>query len=362
MNKLTTLLLSTILAIGIVLPAGASTPPAGLTSLSPMLKKTLPSVVNIATHGELPIIQESSRSRPSPQNPGSMLVPPKFDDFGSGVIVNADQGYIMTNAHLVKDAQIIMITLNDGRRMRARMVGYDAPSDIAILQINGKYLTEAPFGDSDKLNVGDFVAAIGSPFGLQQTVTSGVVSGLERTNLGIEGFENFIQTDAPINPGNSGGALVNMQGELIGINTAILSTSNVGGNIGIGFAIPSNMAKSVMEQLIKYGKVERGIIGVGVQNITPALASAMNLPNTEGALVSQIVPNSPADKAGIKVKDIIVALNGKKIHSALQISNTVGSMRVGTDVALELKRNGKTIKADMTIANTDELKKHAYEA
>lgn len=370
MKTFKSILITTILflttSIYLTCYAALITPNATTYSLAPMLKLVLPSVVNISVHGEAPITPNPSpkkRLKNSDEENDNQepMGPQKFDSFGSGVIVNADHGYILTNAHLVKDTQMIMVTLSDGRRLRAKVVGFDVPSDIAIIQINTKYLTAIPFGDSDKLKVGDFVAAIGNPFGLQQTVTSGVVSGLERANLGIEGYENFIQTDAPINPGNSGGALVNMQGELIGINTAILSSGTSGANIGIGFAIPSNMAKSVMEQLIQYGKVERGMLGVIVQNITPALANAMNLKNSDGALVSQVLPNSPAEKAGLKTKDVILRLNGKPIHSAVQVSNNISLLRIGSDVELDLQRDGKTFTVKATITDPNKIKIAATE-
>lgn len=357
-----------ILTASAWLPCYAVLPTQNTTtySLAPMLKQVLPGVVNIAAHGEILTIPDPfPKKRPKNSNEDAdnqePTGPQKFDSFGSGVIINADHGYILTNAHLVKDTQIIMVTLSDSRRLRAKVIGFDIPSDIAIIQINTKYLTAIPLGDSDKLKVGDFVAAIGNPFGLQQTVTSGVVSGLERANLGIEGYESFIQTDAPINPGNSGGALVNMQGELIGINTAILSSGASGANIGIGFAIPSNMAKSVMEQLIQYGKVERGMLGVIVQNITPALSGAMNLKNSDGALVSQVLPSSPAEKAGLKAKDIILRLNGKPIHSSVQVSNNISLLRVGSTVELDLQRDGKTFSVKATITDPSKIKSAATE-
>lgn len=328
------------------------------TSIAPMLQKALPGVVNIISWGETLNPNLSKPLHKNPQNKknkdndeeqesSQSTTPQKFEGFGSGVIIDTEHGFILTNAHLVKDTQMIMVTLSDGRRVRAKIIGFDVPSDIAVLQINAKHLTALTIGDSDKLKVGDFVATIGNPFGLQQTVTSGLISALERTNLGIEGYENFIQTDAPINPGNSGGALVNMQGELIGINTAILSASASGANIGIGFAIPVNMAKSVTEQLIKYGKVERGMVGVTVQNITPSLAEAMHLNITDGALISQILPNSPAAAAGFKVQDIILSLNNKPIHTAAQVSNSVSLLRVGSEISFTILRDGKhlTLKA-----------------
>jgi serine protease Do len=329
-------------------------------SLAPMLKKVLPAIVNISVRGEVPLMASLPGREPGATTPNEQVIPglsQKFDGFGSGVIVDAEHGYVLTNAHVIKDAQLIMVNLKDGRRLRAKVIGYDVPSDIAVLQIHTKYLNALQFGDSDKLNVGDFVAAIGSPFGLQQTVTSGVVSGLERSNLGIEGYENFIQTDAPINPGNSGGALLNMQGDLIGINTAIITPLRIGGSVGIGLAIPSNMARSVMDQLIQYGKVKRGLLGVVVQNVTPELAEAMHLSGTDGALVSQVIPGSPADKVGIQPRDVIIKLNGKEIHNSTQVSNMVSLLRVGTRVEIELQRQNKFQKLATVIVDAEGLQK-----
>lgn len=332
-----------------ILTANGATP-----SLAPMLKNVMPSIVNISVRGEIPIAELPQANDPKKKK-NSIPISPKFADLGSGVIVDAEQGYIITNAHVIKDANSITVTLKDGRNLSAKIIGYDIPSDIAIVQVKAKRLEAIKFGDSDKLNVGDFVCAIGSPFGLEQTVTSGVISGLERSNLGIEGFESFIQTDAPINPGNSGGALVSMNGELIGINTAIIAPAP--SSAGIGLAIPSNMAKSVMEQLIKYGKVKRGLLGVLVQDLTPALAEAMHLQNTEGALVSQVLEGGPASVAGLKSKDIIVKIEDKPVHSAAQVSNTVSLMQIGSTVAIGVLRDGKPLTIKGKVADPEELKK-----
>lgn len=328
------------------------------SSLAPMLQKVLPGVVNVLVRGELPMQTVAIEDQRDAQKRKRMVdIVPKFEDMASGVIVDGDNGFILTNAHVVKDAKIITVTLDDGRRMQARVIGYDMPSDIAVIQIKAKHLVAVSLGDSDKMKVGDFVAAIGNPFGLQQTVTSGIISGLERSNLGIEGFENFIQTDASINPGNSGGALVNAAGELIGINTALIAPSPIAGNVGIGLAIPSNMAQSVMIQLVKYGKVERGMLGVLVQNVTPALADAMKLPNTDGALVSQVIPGSPAAKADIKSKDVILAIDNKPIHSASQVSNIVSLIRAGNTINIKLLRDGKTLNLSALIERSDKMQK-----
>lgn len=332
----------------------------GTTSLAPMLSRVMPSVVNIAVRGEMPVMRLVIPDKD--KKPRSVEVAPKFEEVGSGVIIDADRGYIITNAHVVKDAKVITVTLSDGRRMAGKVIGYDVPSDIGVLQINGKRLTALKFGDSDKLKIGDFVCAIGNPFGLQQTVTSGVISGLGRSNLGIEGFEDFIQTDAPINPGNSGGALVDMRGDLIGINTAIITPSQVGGSVGIGLAVPSSMAKSVMDQLIKYGKVKRGVLGVLVQDVTPALASVMHLPSADGALISQVMPGTPAAAAGLKSKDVILQIIDKPIHTSSQVRNYVSLQRVGTKIDIKVLRDNKTITLSAVVADPEELKKNIINA
>lgn len=325
-----------------------------IPSLSAMLQKVMPSVVNVSAQGEIsqgPIKEQADQGGDNSKNPQQQQPqgPRKFESMGSGVISDAANGYILTNAHVVKDAQTITVTLSDGRVFKAKLIGMDPPSDIAVLQIKADKLTAAPLGNSDKLKVGDFVAAIGNPFGLNQTVTSGIVSALERTNLGIEGYESFIQTDASINPGNSGGALVSLQGEVVGINTAIFSPA--GGNVGIGFAIPINMARSVMSQIIKYGSVTRGLIGVILQDFTPALASAFNITDQTGALVAMVSPNSPAETAGIKTGDLIQGIGGQTVTNAAQVRNAVGLLRVGSEVSMKVLRAGKSITVSLTTAD-----------
>jgi serine protease Do len=322
-------------------------------TIAPMLKNVMPAVVNISVRGIMPPMHVPYSA--SPGGPTQdVVITPKFEGVGSGVIVDAKRGYILTNEHVVKDAKIIIIILQDGRRLQATRLGGDEQSDIAVLQINAKHLKAIPLGDSTKLKVGDFVAAIGSPFGLSQTVTSGVISGLGRSYLGIEGYENFIQTDAPINPGNSGGALVDMHGRLIGINTAIFSQS--GGNIGIGFAIPVNMCKRVMYQIIKYGKVEHSILGVTVQNITPALADVLHLPSTEGALVAQVTHGTPAAKAGLRSKDIILKINNETILNSSQVSTTIGLMRPNTKLNLLIRRGRATFNVSAVTVSLYKLR------
>lgn len=335
-------------------PTIAALPPAvdgaALPSLAPMLQKVMPSVVNIAAQGETTVAATGSGS----DNSQGGSTTREFASLGSGVIVDGDQGFIVTNAHVVTDAKTITVTLNDGRTFKAQLKGIDTGSDIALLHIDATNLKTLPIANSDDLKVGDFVAAIGNPFGLSQTVTSGIISGLSRGDLGIEGahgLENFIQTDASINPGNSGGALVNLNGQLIGINTAILAPS--GGNIGIGFAIPSNLMKIVVQQLLQYGSVKRGLMGVVVQNFTPDLANAFGDPGTKGALVTQVTPNSPAEKAGLLAGDIITQVNGKDMPDATAVRITVGLLRVGADVDVEIIRNHKTKDVKLTTADPD---------
>ena len=320
-------------------------------TLAPMLRHVLPAVVNIAASGKV-VIQDN----PLLQDPffrhffrGLPPIPRerRTQSVGSGVIVDARNGYIITNHHVIKNAETIYVILKDKRRLKAKLVGSDPETDIAVLKVKGDGLDDLPMGDSDKLQVGDFVVAIGNPFGLGQTVTSGIVSALGRTGLGIEGYENFIQTDASINPGNSGGALVDLRGKLVGINTAIVAPS--GGNVGIGFAIPINMAREVMEQIVEYGGVKRGMLGVQVQDLTPELAKAMGLETHEGALVSGVTKGSAAEKAGIQPGDVIIRFDGKKVTSSAQLRNLVGLKRVGEKAEIELIRDGRRITVTAVI-------------
>ncbi|HET7299079.1 MAG TPA: Do family serine endopeptidase, partial [Oleiagrimonas sp.] len=266
---------------------------------------------------------------------------------GSGVIVNAAKGYILTNNHVVSGADAIKVTLHDGRHFKATLVGADPDTDIAVLKISADDLTQLPLANSSKTRVGDFVAAVGNPFGLGQSVTYGIVSALGRTGLG-DTYQNFIQTDAAINPGNSGGALVNMHGELIGINSMIYSPS--GANAGIGFAIPSNLAIKVMRQLLTYGKVRRGNLGVHVQKLTPNLARALGVDATSGAVVTSVEDGSPADKAGVQPGDLVVAINDTPVHTPRDLHNTEGLLPVGSDVHLTVRQNGRTRTLDMRMA------------
>ena len=324
-----------------------------MPTLAPMVKRVTPAVVNIATRGTV-------RER-QPQNP--LLEDPFFRRFfdipnmgprerefqaaGSGVIFDAKNGYIVTNAHVVDNATEITVTLQDGRDLAATIVGTDAPSDVAVLKVKPDNLTQIALGDSAKLEQGDFVVAIGNPFGLQHTVTSGIVSGLGRSGINPDGYEDFIQTDASINPGNSGGALVNLRGELIGINSAILSRS--GGNIGIGFAIPVNMARSIIDQIIKYGSVKRGLLGVNIYSLTPDVARSLNIVGTQGVLVSQVTEGSAAEKAGIKPGDVITSINGHAIKSNSELRNAIGLSRVGDKLEVSLIRDRKPLQVTAVI-------------
>jgi len=312
-------------------------------TIAPMLERVTPAVVNIAV-----------RSHTTVHNP--LLQDPFFRQFfnipdvpeqrvqqaaGSGVIVDAGRGYVVTNNHVVKGADEIVVTLKDRRRLKAKLVGSDPGTDVALLRIEADGLTALPIGDSEAVRVGDFVAAIGNPFGLGQTVTAGIVSALGRSGLRIEGYENFIQTDASINPGNSGGALVNFQGELIGINTAIIGPS--GGNVGIGFAVPSSMVKAVVRQLADHGEVRRGRLGVEVQDLTPDLAESLDgaaaVSGAEGALISKVLPDSPAAGADLRQGDVVVGVDGAPVRGASDLRNRIGLTAIGTDVVLDVVRD-----------------------
>ena len=315
-----------------------------LPTLAPMLEEVVPGVVNIFTRTRVPAKKHPLFSDPffrrffdlPEQQPERHK-----QSLGSGVILDAEKGYIITNHHVVERAVEIAVHLSDGRTLKAEMVGTDPETDIAVLQVKTDDLHELPVADSDTLRVGDFVVAVGNPFGLGQTVTSGIVSALGRSGLGIEGYEDFIQTDASINPGNSGGALVNLRGELVGINTAILSKS--GGNVGIGFAIPINMAQRVTEQLVEHGEVRRGVLGVHAQDLTPDLAEAFGVKPRDGALVTKIEPGSPAAEAGLQPGDLITHVDGKPADNAADVRNRVGLLRAGQEVELRVLRDGEPL-------------------
>lgn len=315
-------------------------------SLAPMLKNATPAVVNISVEKEVP----NPKSKENGIADSALMRPPiKSLGVGSGVIINAAKGYIVTNAHIVKNQKVMLVTLKDGRRYRGKLIGQAKGFDIAVIQIHANNLTAMPIGNSGKINVGDFVVAVGSPFGLSQTVTSGVVSALNRSTPKIEGFQNFIQTDAPINPGNSGGALIDMQGRFIGMNTAILAPA--AGNIGIGFAIPSNMVQTVAQQLIQYGKVTPGLLGVIAQNLTPELADAMNLKSDQGVVITQVVENSPAEVAGIQSEDVITKVDNSPIRDSAQLHNLMGVTHPGTKITLTGIRDGATKEFHAVVGN-----------
>lgn len=314
-----------------------------LPSLAPMLKQVTPAVVNISTRTivegyESPLLSEplfrhffGLPSRPQRQK--------KDHSLGSGVVIDAKAGYVVTNHHVIKGATEISVTLFDERTLEAKLIGADPDTDIALLQVPAEKLTALPLADSDQLEVGDFVVAIGNPFGLGQTVTSGIVSALGRSGLGIEGYEDFIQTDASINPGNSGGALVNLRGELIGLNTAILAPG--GGNIGIGFAIPANMVQQVIGHLQDYGEVRRGSLGVEGQDLSPELAHAFGLEGQKGAVISRVRRDSAAEEAGLRASDIIIEVNGKAVRDFDDVRNRIGLLRAGDKVKLTVLRDGQ---------------------
>lgn len=335
------LLAAIILTLGLAsavhaegLPAYADGQP--LPSLAPMLERSMPAVVNISTTTNIQVNDNPLLQDPFFRhfyNLPNMPRQQQKNSLGSGVIIDKNQGLVLTNNHVIDKADKIMVTLNDGRQLNAELIGSDPEADVAVVQIPADHLTELPIADSSQLKVGDFVVAVGNPFGLGQTVTSGIISALGRSGLGIEGYEDFIQTDASINPGNSGGALVNLRGEFIGMNTAILAPS--GGNVGIGFAIPSNMAMSIKDSLVKHGEVRRGLLGVTTQDLTPELVNAFNLQNKHGAVISRIESNSPAAKAGLEPGDIIVAANGRTVKDSHDIRNIVGLLQVGEQVTID---------------------------
>ena len=325
-----------------------------MPSLAPMLDQVTPAVVNISTRSRVKVQDNPLLNDPFfrrffnlPQRQRER----ESQSLGSGVVVDAKKGFIITNNHVIDKADEITVTLRDNRKLKAELIGRDPETDIAVIKVEPDKLSAVELSNSDALRVGDFVIAIGNPFGLGQTVTSGIVSALGRRGLGIEGYEDFIQTDASINPGNSGGALVNLRGELVGINTAILSPGG-GGNVGIGFAIPANMVQDVMHQLIKHGEVKRGRLGIYVQDLTEELANAFGLDSLKGAVVSQVMEESPAQKAGLRAGDVIVLLNSRAVDSTGDLRNIIGLLRVGSTVDMEIVRNGK--RKNITVVITEQ--------
>jgi len=347
-----------ILAIGVPPAEAAAILPLANNPLPEMLKKVVPGVVNISTRTRIRFDENPLFRDPFFRqffDIPNMPMEREQQSLGSGVIIDAGKGYIITNHHVIDKADKITVTLQDGQNLEAKLVGSDPTTDIALIQIKSGTLVELPKGNSDSLQVGDFVVAIGSPFGLGQTVTSGIVSALGRSSLGIEGYEDFIQTDASINPGNSGGALVNLQGELIGINTAIVGPS--GGNVGIGFAIPVNLAHQVINQIIQFGKIQRGQLGIQIQDLTPALASAFGIKQQHGAVIAGIVPGSPAENAGLQRGDVVIAVNGQAVDSATKLHNRIALMQVGDMVSMDILRGGDEVTVKARIAKPVALKR-----
>ncbi|MBM3506968.1 MAG: Do family serine endopeptidase [Alphaproteobacteria bacterium] len=324
----------------------------GIPTLAPLLQSVTPGVVNIATATAMRV-------------PGPLLRDPFFRQFfefgpgrplqrfsqssGSGVIVDARRGYVLTNHHVIQDADQVTITLTDGRQLDARVIGTDSETDIALLQVQAENLTAVPMGDSTGVRVGDFVVAIGNPFGLGQTVTSGIVSALGRGGINVEGYEDFIQTDAAINPGNSGGPLIDLNGKLIGINTAIIGPA--GGNVGIGFAVPIAMARAVMDQLIEHGEVRRGRLGIDIADLTPRLRGELGVDRATGVVVVGIEPGSAADKGGLRRGDVITGINGQPTSQARDLRNRVGMLRPGDEVELAIVRGSRAQTIEVTLAD-----------
>ena len=318
-----------------------------LPSLSPMLERVTPSVVNITTEGKQKLDQALANDPFFKRFFENIDEERRIDGTGSGVIIHAKHGHILTNYHVLEGAERINVTLSDGRKYVASIIGIDPKADLAIIGIPADRLTAIRFGNSDHLRVGDFVVAIGNPYGIGQSVTSGIISALHR-NPGIGEYEDFIQTDASINLGNSGGALINLRGELIGINTAILGGQS-GGNIGIGFAIPINTTAGIIDQIVRFGQVERGILGIEVSNVDPQIAQASGLPANRGALIERVFPNSSAEQAGLQAGDIIVQLNNSIISGASDIKGLIGSMRAGSRLGIIYLRSGATRTAHTNI-------------
>jgi serine protease Do len=337
------------------------------TGFAPMVKTVLPDVVNISTSkvvkasdqreqegmpdGLPPFFQQFFGQQFGPNQGGRQQKPrdEREDSLGSGVIVSPD-GYILTNNHVIEGATDVRVTLSDKRQLKATIVGADPKTDIAVLKVEGSGFQSITVGDSSKVQVGDYALAIGDPFGVGQTVTMGIISAMNRGNLGIEDYEDFIQTDAPINPGNSGGALVNDRGELVGINTAILSHGS-GGNEGIGFAIPINLARSVMSQILDHGKVNRAYLGIMIQDITPGISKAMGLKDMKGALVGDVSPDGPAKKSGVQRGDVVLEVNGKPMEDSRQLRMTISMMDPNATADLKLLRNGNPINVSVKLGD-----------
>ena len=336
-------------------PIAAVAPPAsaearGLPTLAPMLRQVMPAVVSITVQAREPAEDNPLYKDPYYRRFFENQAPAERQILaaGSGVIIDADRGLVVTNNHVVKNAEKIGVALSDGRRLEAKLIGTDPPTDIALVSISAAGLVALPFGNSDTVEIGDYVVAIGNPFGLGQTATMGIISALGRTGLGIEGYEDFIQTDAAVNPGNSGGALVGVDGKLVGINAAIVGPS--GGNVGIGFAIPVDMARDVADQLARFGKVARGQLGISIEDHPSAMPVAMQAQVPPGAMVTSVSPGSPAEKAGIRRGDVITAIDQRAIFNSGQLRTRIGLVRVGTSVEVALLRNGAPLKTNVVVA------------
>ena len=337
-----------------------------LPTLAPMLKKVMPSIVSITgikyikPTPQLPITPPNGAESYTP--PTSMPSPNYNNQpeeqasvsIGSGVIINAEKGYIATNSHVINDLEEIRVTLSDQRKFEAKLLGQDPASDLALIKIEAGNLTEVQFANSDTLQVGDFVVAIGNPYGFNHTVTSGIISALGRTDIGFDGYYDFIQTDAAINLGNSGGGLVNLNGELVGINTALISSQNNIGNVGIGLAIPSNMAQGILAQLANCGKVDRGPLGVMVQSLTPELAKGFNVDATEGAIITNIIPNTAAHKAGLEIGDVLLRIDNKAIKDATHLRTLISLIPMGKTAKINFSRMGKIHTKLITISDPNE--------
>ena len=330
--------------------------PGGLPTLAPLVNQVTPAVVNISVVTRAPMEDNPLFRDPFfrrffnlPERPQQR----KEQAAGSGVIVDAAHGYVLTNHHVVKDAEQVIVTLKDRRQFQAKVIGSDPGTDVAVLQIDARDLVALRFGDSDQLQVGDYVIAIGNPFGIGQTVTSGIVSALGRSGLSPEGYEDFIQTDASINPGNSGGALVNLRGELVGINTAIIGPA--GGNVGIGFAVPSNMSRAVLAQIVKFGEVRRGRLGIEMVDVNAEIAKRLGVTSLEGVAVAAVQPGSPAEKAGLRERDVITHLNGRPLHSAAELRARLALTAIGDELELRTVRGGEVRNVRVRIAAVQQV-------
>ncbi|MEQ8652069.1 MAG: trypsin-like peptidase domain-containing protein [Kiloniellales bacterium] len=357
------LIFSVVGALLSAVVGGAQTPYAhegdDLPTLAPLMKAVTPGVVNIASRGFIPIERNPLFKDPAirrflddPRLRRYLNLPDRPSgrearSVGSGVIVDADEGHVLTNHHLIEHAEEIDVILSDGRSVSAELLGFDDATDLAVLKIESSRLTAVDWGDSSRLEVGDFVIAVGNPFGLGQTVTMGIVSAIGRFGLGMEGYEDFIQTDASINPGNSGGALVDLRGKLVGINTATFGPGGV--SIGIGLAIPSNMARKIMQQIVEYGSVRRGELGVVVHDVTPEIARRHGLGSQQGAIVAELSPGGAAEQAGLLPGDIILALNGETLRDARHLRLSIALIRVGEEASLRVFRAGSTRDLSITI-------------